>query len=50
MGSPVVLLGLIVISKRMMEASFLPTGKNCDDDDYDYDTDVASTNDDEDLQ
>ena len=49
MGSPVVLLGLNLLSKRMMKACFLATGNNGDDDD-DYDTDAAITNDDEDLQ
>ena len=49
MGSPVVLLGLIVRSQRMMKALCLPTGDNGDDDD-DYGTDADITNYDEDLQ
>ena len=52
-GPPVVLLGLIVLSKRMMKAfCFLPTGDNGadGDDDDDYGNDAAITNDDEDLQ
>ena len=54
MGSLVVRLGFIVLSKRMMKASsFLATGNNDgdgdDDDDDDDDDDVAITNDDEDL-
>ena len=50
MGSLVVVLGLIVLSKSMMKGLLcLPTGDNGDDDDY-YGTDVAITNDEEDLQ